>query len=142
MDDILDGKTQPPEITWAMEGEEVLRVSPTAPTQGSKTGRRPTPMPGISGLRKSERSDQPDLGPAGRRAPISAWCNGLATGWTGVHDRGDLSTPPARSNPIRSTAPGCRIILDTLPYAGQACNDSTTATWKVQPKARRKAESV
>ena len=95
-------------------------MSPTA-QQGSKNcGRRPTPMPGISGWRKSERSGPTRPWPAGRRH-LSR--RGATAGHRldGVHDQVTFDTA-GTLEPDQIYSTGVQIIPDTLPYAGQACN--------------------
>ena len=119
-DDILDGKTSP-QITWALEGEGVLRVTPTAEPKEVKLWQAYNPSARDFRLEA--------VGPIWTSQTLSPQADGSyvgavdtpATGWRAFMVEVTFATA-GTLEPDQVYSTGVQIIPDTLPYAGQACN--------------------
>ena len=139
IDDILDNKTSP-QITWALEGEGVLRVSPTAQPKEVKLWQATNPSARDFRLES--------LGPVWTSQDLMSWepvvlssfpaGNGLqelapmpngsyvgvitqpTAGWTAFLIEATFDTAGVLE-PDQVYSTGVQIIPDTLPYAGTAC---------------------
>ncbi len=119
MDDILDGKTSH-SITWALEGEGVLRVSPTARPKEVKLWQATNPN--ARDFRLEE------IGPIWTSQTLSPQADGTylgavqkpAVGWTAFLIEVTFDTAGVLE-PDQVYSTGVQIIPDTLPFAGTAC---------------------
>ena len=119
IDDILDGKTSH-QITWALEGEGVLRVSPTAPPKEVKLWQATNPN--ARDFRLEE------IGPVWTSQVLAPQADGTylgivpkpATGWTAFLIEVTFDTAGV-IEPDQIYSTGVQIIPDTLPFAGTAC---------------------
>ena len=119
MDDILDGKTSH-QITWALEGEGVLRVSPTARPKEVKLWQATNPN--ARDFRLEE------IGPVWTSQVLSPQADGTylgvvqkpAVGWTAFLIEVTFDTAGVLE-PDQIYSTGVQIIPDILPYAGTAC---------------------
>ena len=119
IDDILDNKTSH-QITWALEGEGVLRVSPTARPKEVKLWQATNPKARDFRLEEikaiwtsqtlSPQADGTYLGIVQRPA----------TGWTAFLIEVTFDTAGV-IEPDQVYSTGVQIIPDTLPHAGEAC---------------------
>ncbi len=119
IDDILDNKTSH-QITWALEGEGVLRVSPTAQPKEVKLWQATNP--------KARDFRLEEIGSVWTSQTLRPQADGTylgsvqrpATGWTAFLIEVTFDTAGViEPDQVYSTA--VQIIPDTLPFAGTAC---------------------
>lgn len=119
IDDILDNKTSP-QLTWALEGNGTLRVSPTSPPKEVKLWQATNP--------KARDFRLETLGPAWTSQVLTPAADGSyvgvvpqpPTGWTAFLIEATFPTAGVLE-PDQVYSTGVQITPDTLPYAGTAC---------------------
>ena len=119
MDDILDGKTSH-QITWGLEGEGILRVSPTATPKEVKLWQA------VNSNARDFRLEA--IGAAWTSQTLSPQADGTylgvverpATGWKAFLIEVTFDTAGVLE-PDQVYSTGVQIIPDTLPFAGTAC---------------------
>ena len=121
IDDMLDNKISP-QITWALEGEETLRISATSTPKEVKLWQATNP--GARDFRLEA------IGPVWTSRILTRAADGTyagtvqrpATGWTAflVEATFDVAGPEL-INPDQVYTSGVQIIPNTLPFAGTAC---------------------
>ncbi len=119
IDDIFDGKTSH-QITWALEGEGVLRVSPTTRPKEVKLWQATNPNARDFRLEA--------IGKVWTSQTLSPQADGTylgvvqkpAVGWTAFLIEVTFDTA-GTLEPDQIYSTGVQIIPDTLPFAGTAC---------------------
>jgi hypothetical protein len=125
MDDILDNKTSP-QITWALEGNGTLRVSPTAQPKEVKLWQATNP--------KARDFRLEEIGAVWTSQTLSPQADGTylgvvqqpATGWKAFLIEATFPTAGVLE-PDQVYSTGVQIIPDTLPFAGTACGGNYRA---------------
>lgn len=119
MDDVLDNKGSP-QITWALEGGNALRVTPTTPPkrvrlwQATNLNARDFRLESAGAIWSSQDlAPQPDGSYVGAVQPP-------AQGWRAFFVDVTFDTAGVLE-PDQVYSTGVQIIPDVLPYAGQAC---------------------
>ncbi len=125
IDDMLDNKTSP-QITWALEGNRSLRVTPTSRPKEVRLWQATNPESRDFRLER--------VGPIWKSQVLSPQADGSYVGTVQEPARGwtaflvDVTFPTAGVlEPDQVYSTGVQIIPDTLPYAGQACGASLKA---------------
>ncbi len=121
IDDMLDNKISP-QITWALEGEDTLRISATSTPKEVKLWQATNPSARDFRLEA--------IGPVWtsqvlRRAADGTYSGTVqhpATGWTAFLVEATFEVAgPELLNPDQVYTTGVQVIPDTLPFAGTAC---------------------